>query len=60
MGRKQDKMVDEMIVNMEEYDSEKLTEMYEQLDEEHKEIMDEAIRNYADSAIGDENWDSDD
>jgi len=44
----------------EELDAEEFDEIYDKLSIQDQEEVDDAIRQFADDAIGDEHWDSDD
>lgn len=50
----------ELITNMETMDSDEFEEKFNQLDEDDQMVVRDAIRDFADNAIGDEHWDSDD
>ena len=50
----------DLITNMETMDSDEFMERYEQLDADDKIAVDDAIREFAANAIGDDHWDSDD
>ena len=50
----------DLITNMETMDSDEFMERYEQLDADAKIAVDDAIREFAANAIGDDHWDSDD
>lgn len=51
---------DELIEGIETMDTDEFEEKFSQLDDEDKWDVEESIRNFADNAIGDEHWDSDD
>lgn len=49
-----------LISNMETMDSDEFMERYDRLDADDKIAVDDAIREFAANAIGDDYWDSDD
>jgi hypothetical protein len=57
---KQEEIVATLINNMETMDFEEFEKLFNQLDDKHKAEVDQSIRNFANNAIGDEHWDSDD
>ncbi|GMR70826.1 MULTISPECIES: hypothetical protein [Lactobacillales] len=48
-----------LINNLEELDEEEFDKIYNKLDVYDRDEVDDAIREFADQAIGDEHWDSD-
>ena len=48
-----------LINNLEELDEEEFDQIYNKLDVYDRYEVDDAIREFADQAIGDEHWDSD-
>ncbi|WP_391204431.1 hypothetical protein [Psychrobacillus sp. L4] len=58
---KQAKIVEKLTSNLDETDIEADfdEESYNQLDDAHKIQVDDAIREFADDAVGSEHWDSD-
>lgn len=60
--KEQNKIVEKLISQLDELDigEEIDQELYNQLDVLHQMQVDDAIREFADAAIGDEHWDSDD
>lgn len=55
----QDDIVETLLADIENIDTDELDEVYENLDPEHQEEVGAAIREFADNAIGSTNWDSD-
>lgn len=56
----QEEMMNDLIFNLEVMDSEEFEELYDKLDADHQIQVDIAVREFANNAIGDEHWDSDD
>lgn len=56
---KQKRIVKKIIDNLEQMDEDEMEKLYDQLDEEHQMKVDDAIREFADAAVGSEYWDSD-
>jgi hypothetical protein len=55
----QEETVVALISGMETMDEEEFEDLYNQLDDEHKMEVYEAIQEFAANAVGDEHWDSD-
>ena len=55
----QDNLVVELAVNVETYSEVEFEDRYNQLDTEHKAQVNADVREFADNAVGDEHWDSD-
>ncbi len=55
----QDNLVVELAVNIETFTEEEFEERYNQLDNLHKAQVNADVREFADNAVGDEHWDSD-
>lgn len=55
----QDQIVVNLVVGIETLDEEEFEGLYAQLDFDHRGEVDQSIREFADNAIGDEHWDSD-
>lgn len=55
----QDNLVGELAEGIESLSDEEFDERYEQLDADHKMEVDQRVRAFADNAVGDEHWDSD-
>lgn len=55
----QEEIVAALVNGMETMDKEEFDDLYNQLDTEHKLEVDQSIREFADNAVGDEHWDSD-
>lgn len=52
-------LVMELITSLETMDEDEFDEKFEQLDDYDQMVVQDAIRDFADNAIGDEHWDSD-
>lgn len=65
MGRRsreqiyQDQLTDEITANLETMDSDEFESKYQELDVDHQIVVDEAIRRFANAAVGVDYWDSD-
>ena len=57
--RDQDQIVVQLAVNIETLSEEEFDELYDQLDVDHQMEVDADVRQFADNAVGDEHWDSD-
>lgn len=55
----QDQIVVTLAVDGPSMEEEEFEALYEQLDIEHQMEVDQDVRDYADNAVGDEHWDSD-
>lgn len=55
----QDDIVETLLADIENIDTDTIDEVCENLDAEHEEEVAAAIRDFADNAIGSTNWDSD-
>ncbi|MFC8921715.1 hypothetical protein [Cellulosimicrobium sp. NPDC057127] len=55
----QDTIVGELIEGIETLDEDESDALYDQLDADHQMRVDAAVRRFADNAVGDEHWDSD-
>ena len=55
----QDTIVGELIEGIEILEEDEFDALYNQLDFGHRDQVDVAIRQFADNAVGDEHWDSD-
>ena len=55
----QDEIVTELAVNVETLSEEEFDHLYRQLDIDHQLQVNENVREFADNAVGDEHWDSD-
>lgn len=56
----QDAIVTELAVNVAALSEEEFEALYRQLDTEHQLRVDDNVRQFADNAVGNEHWDSDD
>lgn len=56
----QRKITTKLIENFEGMDEAEFNADYNKLDDEYQSRVDRAIREFADAAVGDEHWDSDD
>lgn len=56
-AERQDIIVDQ--VNFETIGTDELEAVFQQLDADHQAMLNEKIRKFADDAVGDEHWDSD-
>lgn len=56
----QDAIVVDLSVNISALSEEEFEDLYRQLDAEHQLQVDADVRRFADDAVGDEHWDSDD
>lgn len=56
----QDAIVTELAANIESLSEEECEHLYRQLNVDHQVRVDDNIRSFADNAVGDEHWDSDD
>ncbi|ADU31321.1 hypothetical protein [Evansella cellulosilytica] len=59
--KEQEKIVEKLISSLDEMgpEDELDEELYDQLDSDHQQQVDDAIREFADAAIGSDTWDSD-
>jgi uncharacterized NAD-dependent epimerase/dehydratase family protein len=55
----QEQMVVEIACNMETMSEEEFDYLYNQLDVDYQMQVDDDVREFADNAVGDEHWDSD-
>lgn len=55
----QDQIVVDLAVGIETLSEEEFEDLYNQLDVDHQMEVDQDVREFADSAVGDEHWDSD-
>lgn len=55
----QDQIVVELAVGVETLPQEEFDDLYQQLDVDHQIEADQNLRNFADTAVGDPNWDAD-
>lgn len=56
----QDQIVNELCTGIESLEESEFDRLYDQLDIYHKGEVDDAVRRFADNAVGDTHWDSDD
>lgn len=55
----QDEIVTDIVSRFDSLGDDELDEAFEKLDAEHSAELSSEVRNYADNAVGDPNWDSD-
>ncbi|MEV7011980.1 hypothetical protein [Streptosporangium sp. NPDC051022] len=55
----QDAIVTELAVNVETLSEEEFEHLYRQLDIDHRIQVNDNVREFANNAVGDEHWDSD-
>jgi hypothetical protein len=56
----QDDIVAELTGGFDTFDDpQEFEDLYDQLDSDHRVEVDQSLREFADSAVGDEHWDSD-
>ena len=58
-GDEQDELVNDIVSQLDSLDDEGLDSAFEKLDAESTVALGQAVREYADNAVGDPNWDSD-
>ncbi|MCA1223565.1 hypothetical protein [Streptomyces sp. 8L] len=53
----QNTIVGELMANVDTFEEEEFDELYDQLDADHQREVDGRIREWANNAVGDDNWD---
>lgn len=53
----QNTIAQQLMVNIDTLSEEEIDELYDQLDTYHQREVDDAIREWANDAVGDDNWD---
>jgi hypothetical protein len=55
----QDEIVAELTGGFDTFEPQEFEDLYDQLDSDHRTEVDQSLREFVDSAVGDEHWDSD-